>query len=255
MSLLISVRSEILKTKRTASFYLTIAAASFGPFVTMLDILIGEGLSPDDRNVIFNKLFVEKFQMTGLLAFPLFLILICTLLPQIEYKNNAWKQVLISPKSKADIFISKFINIQLLVLAFFVINFLLMYVCAVFLHLKEPSLHVLNQALNGYEIIMLRINSYMVLLGLCAIQFWLGLRFKNFIIPISIGIACYFAGNILVMQFKGSLILYFPYTLFLYSGLPEYQSKVIGANWYSLAYAAVFLAIGFFDFRRKRMTA
>jgi lantibiotic transport system permease protein len=255
MNLLISVRSEILKTKRTSSFYLTIIAAAFGPFATMLDILIGEGISQGDRNVIFNALFVDKFQMTGLLAFPMFLILICTLLPQIEYKNNAWKQVLISPKSKAEIFISKFINIQLLILVFLVVNFLLMFLCAVFLHLKEPSLHVLNQSLNGYDIIMLRINSYVSLLGLCAIHFWLGLRFKNFIIPIGIGIACYFAGNIAIMQYGQSLIIYSPYTIFIYSGLPEYAAHVNAVNWYSLGYAVLFLTIGFLDFRRKRMSA
>ena len=252
MNLFISVRSEILKIKRTASFYLTIMAAAFGPFVSLLDILMGEGISTDDRNVIFNKLFVDKFQMTGLLAYPIFLILICTFLPQIEYKNNTWKQVLISPKTKAEIFLSKFINIQFLILTFFVINFLFMYVCAVFLHLKDPSLQVLNQSLHGYEIIMLRINNYMVLSGLCAIQFWLGLRFKNFIIPIGIGIACYFAGTLLVMELKDSVIIYSPYTMLFYSGLPEYN-YVNMVNWYSLGYTIVFLGIGFLDFKRKRM--
>ena len=255
MNLLISVRSEILKTKRTASFYLTIIGAAFGPLITMLDILIGEGISPNDRSSIFNRLFVEKFQMSGLLAYPLFLILICTLLPQIEYKNNAWKQVLIAPKTKADIFLSKFINIQLLILAFFVINFLIMYVCAIFLHLKDPSLHVLNQPLNGYEIIKLRLNTYVALLGLCAIQFWLGLRFKNFIIPIGIGIACYFAGTILIMQLGPKHVLYLPYTIFFYCGMTEYNAYVHAANWYSLGYMLVFLGIGFFDFKRKRMAA
>jgi hypothetical protein len=255
MNLLISVRSEILKTKRTASFYLTILAAAFGPFVSMLDSLIGEGISPNDRNFIFNRLFVEKFQMTGLLAYPIFLILICTLLPQIEYKNNAWKQVLIAPKTKADIFLSKIINIQLLILLFFVINFLLTYVCAIILHLKEPSLHVLNQDLNVNEIIRLRINTYVALLGLCAIQFWLGLRFKNFIIPIGIGIACYFAGTILIMQLGPKHVLYLPYTIFFYCGMTEYKAYVHAANWYSLGYMLVFLGVGFFDFKRKRLAA
>ena len=255
MNLLISVRSEILKTRRTASFYLTIIAAFFGPFVSLLDILIGEGIPANDRSTIFNRLFVEKFQMTGLLAYPIFLILITTLLPQIEYKNNAWKQVLISPKTKAEIFLSKFVNIQLLVLAFFIINLLFTYACAILLHLKDPSLHVLSQPLNGYEIIMMRINSYVSLLGLCALQFWLGLQFKNFVIPTGIGIACYFAGTILVMQLKGNLFLYLPYTMFIYSGLPEYASQINVVNWYSIGYTVVFLAIGFLSFKKKRITA
>ena len=92
----------------------------------------------------------------------------------------------------------------------------------------------------------------MVLSGLCAIQFWLGLRFKNFIIPIGIGIACYFAGTLLVMELKDSVIIYSPYTMLFYSGLPEYN-YVNMVNWYSLGYTIVFLGIGFLDFKRKRM--
>jgi lantibiotic transport system permease protein len=253
MNLLISVRSEILKTRRTASFYLTIFAASFGPFISMLDILIGEGIPANDRKSFFNILFVDKFQMTGLLAYPIFLILICTLLPQIEYKNNTWKQVLIAPKTKAEIFLSKFLNIQLLILLFFIINLLLMYVCAVILHLKDPSLNILSQSLNFKEILILRINTYLVLLSLCAMQFWLGLRFKNFVVPIGIGVALYFAGTLLVMELKDTVILYTPYTMLFYTGLPEYKAYWNIVNWYSLAYAVLFLLVGYWDFRRKRM--
>ena len=61
MNLLISLRSELLKTRRTSSFYLTIAAAAFGPLMTLLDIMIDEGIPAVDRNIFFNKLFMEKF--------------------------------------------------------------------------------------------------------------------------------------------------------------------------------------------------
>jgi hypothetical protein len=253
MNLLPALRSEFLKTKRTASFYLAIVAAAFGPLMTLLDIMLDEGIPASARNHFFNKLFIDKFQMTGLLAFPLFLILICTLLPQIEYKNNTWKQVLTSPTTKADVFVAKFINIQLLVLVFFIINFVFTFVCALAVHFKDPSLHLLSQPLDGYAIALLRLNTYLVLLGLCALQYWLGLQFKNFIIPIGIGVALYFAGTLLVMQLQQSRILYLPYTMFLYNGLPEYAPFVSGMNWYSLGYTVVFLALGFLGFRKKRM--
>jgi hypothetical protein len=93
----------------------------------------------------------------------------------------------------------------------------------------------------------------MVLLSLCAIQYWLGLRCKNFIIPIAVGVALYFAGTVLVMQLKQSTILYLPYTMFLYNGLPEFTPYVSGLNWYSLAYTLLFLAIGLLSFRKKKM--
>ena len=117
MKLVIALRSEILKTKRTASFYLTIFAAALAPFTSIMELMT-DGLDGDNRNTIFNELFTTRFQMTVLVSLPLFLILICTLLPQLEYKNNTWKQVLASPQTKWNVFVAKFINIQLLIIVF-----------------------------------------------------------------------------------------------------------------------------------------
>jgi lantibiotic transport system permease protein len=254
MNLFISIRSEILKTKRTASFYLTLFAAAFSPLMSMLDLIV-DGVEGDHRADIFNELFTTKFQMTCLLVFPFFIILVSTLLQQIEYRNNTWKQVLSAPQTKVSIFLSKFINIQLLIILFLVINFLLMLAGAVILHFKEPSLNVLNQPLNGYEILMTRVNSYLSLLALCAIQFWMGLRFRNFIIPIAVGIGLWFIGTILVMQNQSAIAAWFPYSFHVYGRFPQYKPEVNTVGWTSLAYTVIFLVIGFLDFSKKRMNA
>jgi hypothetical protein len=106
MNLLIGIRTELLKTKRSASLYVALAAAAFGPLMSSLDIFLDEGISPDDEKIILSKMFIDKFQMTSFVMFPLFVILICTLLPQIEYRNQAWKQVLTTPQTKGSIFTS-----------------------------------------------------------------------------------------------------------------------------------------------------
>lgn len=218
MNLFISVKSELLKTKRTASFYITIIAAVFGPFISLLDVIFDDGIAADKEKIIFNEMMTEKFQVTGLAMFPMFVVLICTLLPQIEYKNNAWKQVLTSAQTKGNVFMAKFINIHLLILVFLVINLLAMFLTVVVLHFMEPSLNILNQPVNGYYIVMLRINSYVDLLAISTIQFWLGLRFKNFIVPIAIGISCWFIGTILVFQFQSGFAAYF-HTAFMFSAI------------------------------------
>jgi hypothetical protein len=253
MNFLISLRSELFKTKRTVALYLTLAAAAFGPFMSMLD-LVFDGVDDDHKKDILNEMFTTRFMMTGAVILPWFIILICTLLPQIEYKNNTWKQVLASPQPKANVFLAKFINVQLLIFLFLVTNQLLMFVDAVILHFTEPSLNVLNQPLDVSAMIATLINGYVSLLAICAIQFWLGLRFKNFIVPIAIGIALWFIGSILVMQTKSAFIDYFPYSYHMYGKFKEFkpeQSTFI--LWTSLVYAIVFLIIGLLDFRRRRM--
>ena len=198
MSLFISLRSEGLKARRTIAGYLTLAAA-FTPVIGMLDLFL-DGVEPRHRATIFNDMFTTRFGMTGALSLPIFIILVCTLLPQIEYKNNTWKQLLSSPQTKWNIFLAKFINIQFFILFFLAINQVLVLVSAVILHLNEPALNILNQPLNGSQIAITLANSYVSLLAISAIQFWLGLRFRNFIVSTGIGIALWFAGSLLVIQ-------------------------------------------------------
>jgi hypothetical protein len=251
MSLLISLRSENLKTKRTAAFYLTIIAAIFGPFMSLLDVVLSEGISAEDGKTIFNKMMIEKFQMTGLVMFPLFVVLICTLLPQIEYKNNGWKQVLTSPQTKGNVFIAKFINTHTLILLFLVTNQLAVFLNVVVLHFREPSLNVLNQPLNGYAILANVVNIYVALLAMSSIQFLLGLRFKNFIVPIAVGISCWIIGTILVMEYKSNFAVYFPYSFHVFGSFPEYKPQLNTIRWASVVYAVLFLVLGFIDFNRR----
>ena len=253
MSLIKSLRSEILKTKGTAPFYFTLAAAAFAPLMSMLDIIL-DGVETDNRSDILNVMLMNKFQMTGLVALPIFLILVCTLLPQVEFKNNTWKQVLTSPQTKLNVFTAKFIDVQLLIAVFFITNLVLMFLCACILHLMDPTLDVLSQPLNGYNVLMSRVHSYVSVLAICSIHFWLGLKFKNFIIPIAIGIACWFAGTIVVLQ-KLEFAAYFPYSFHAYGRFPKYNPTVNIVGGTSLIYAALFLIVGFLDFNRKRSTS
>lgn len=253
MSLAVSLRSELLKTKRTASFYLTVLAAVFGPLMSLLDIIL-DGVDDEHRNTLLNEMFTRRFQVTGLMVLPVFIILISTLLPQIEYRNNTWKQVLASPQKKSSVFFSKLVNIQILVLLFLGLTQLMMLITAVITHFAHPSLHLLQQQVDGKLVAMILVNSYVASLGMAAIQFWLGLKFRSFIAPIGIGVACWFVGTILVVQVKSSVVGYFPYSHAAYGNVPNFTNKFTSIGWISIVYAVVFLVIGFLDFRRKRMS-
>jgi hypothetical protein len=254
MNIFISFRSEILKTKCTASYYLTLVAAGFIPFIFLLNICIS-GMPQDLIKDPLNAIFREGFQITGFAIFPMFVILIGTLLPQIEYRNNTWKQVLASPQTKANVFMAKFLNIHLLILVFLLANHLFTFLVAVVAHLIAPALHVLDQPLDGYALLIRSVNAYITLLAVSSIQFWMGLRFKNFIVPVGIGLACWFAGSLIVLESHSPYAKYFPYSFHIFSNFPEYKSQLTKIEWTSLGYAILFLVIGFIDFRRRRMSA
>lgn len=251
MSLLISLRSELLKTRRTSSFYLTLIGAAAGPVMFLLNVLLDDdeldGMSKDPLNGLFKVLS----EMNGVALFPLFIILICTLLPQIEYRNNTWKQVFTSPQTKANVFLAKFINVNLLMLVFLIATHLFMLADLVVIHLIKPELELFKYPFNGSMVMANAANSYLITLAVCTLQFWIGLRSRNFIVPIGIGFALWLLGTIAAMRVDSGAVLYFPYSF--QGGLvsPKLQPHLSQIALTSLGYALLFLTIGFLDFRRR----
>lgn len=254
MSFFLSLRSELLKTIRTASFYLTLIGAAAGPVIFLLNILIDEGEVNSLEKDPLNALFKVLSEINGVAFFPWFIILICTLLPQIEYRNNTWKQVLASPQTKANVFLAKFMNVQLLMLIFLIATHVFMFVTIVGVNLIKPGLNLFRQPLNVSTVVINAANAYIVLLAVCSIQFWMGLRFRNFIVPIGIGLVLWLTGTILAVQYNSKLTSFFPYSFHAVPVSKILKPQLTQIAWTSLTYALFFLTIGFFDFKRRTVS-
>jgi lantibiotic transport system permease protein len=250
MNLFISLRSELLKTTRTASFYLTLIGAAVGPVIFLLNILLDEGEVDALEKDPLNALFKTLSEINGIAFFPWFIILICTLLPQIEYRNNTWKQVFASPQTKANVYVAKLMNVQLLMLVFLIATHVFMLLTIVGVNIIKPSLNLFRQPLNGSTVLVNAANAYILLLAVCAIQFWMGLRFRNFIVPIGIGLALWLTGTILAVQYNSKLTSYFPYSFHAVPVSKILKPQLTQVAWTSLGYALLFFIVGFFDFRR-----
>jgi hypothetical protein len=254
MKLLNALRAERLKTKRTASFYFTLVLAAFIPAVFLLNALSGgsdlAAVSRDPLNDIFG-LCAER---TGFAFYPLFVILVCTLLPQIEYRNNTWKQVFTSPQAKANIFFAKFLNINRLIVLFLVANLVFTALAIVVTHFNQPALNLLHQPFDATRLLLRTTNSYVMMLAMCALQFWLGLRFRNFVVPVAVGLLLWIAGIMIIFE-DSTLVDVFPYSFQVFPFDAKLQPKLTRVAWTSVGYATLFLFFGFLDFRRRRLTA
>lgn len=91
MNIAISFRSELLKTRRSSIWYACVLIAAVVPVVMLFDVY--------DNKEAISRLAAEPWQrvyrlggqMLNILLLPLFTVLVCTLLPQLEYRNNTWK--------------------------------------------------------------------------------------------------------------------------------------------------------------------
>lgn len=255
MKLLTALRAEMLKTRRTASVYFTLILAAIIPAILLLNVFTGgsdlAAIGKDPLNSLF-KLGAER---SGIVFFPVFVILICTLLPQVEYRNNTWKQVLAAPQTKGVLFVAKFLNINWLIVLFLAASLFFMALAVAVIHFLHPALNLFQQPFDGKSLLIRSFNTYATMLAMCALQFWLGLRFRNFIIPITTGFILWFTGMMMVFEFKSNIVEFFPYSFQTFPFSPQFQPKMAQVVWTSAGYAALFLLLGFLDFRKKRLTA
>jgi lantibiotic transport system permease protein len=251
MSLVLSLRSETLKLKRTLSIYLCVLGAAFGPFMSFMDNLTVDQYSPHGAPWSAHFLSARPV-LTGILM-PLYVILICALLLQIEYKEKTWKQVLTSPQRMIDIFLAKFISLQWMIVLFLICNNVFLTITAFVLEGMHPQLY--NGPVNFYAIWIGNVQSWVLLLAISSIQFWLSLRFRNFIAPLAIGVAAWFLGPMLVFQFKVAAAEYYPYAFTIVGVFKGYEAKTVDYQWYSMFTAVVFLSIAFLEFKIRKVRA
>lgn len=211
MSLLISTRAEIIKTKRSASFWISFIGAGVIPLIFFLAYIIKPDKSAPRMQVMPWEIhFMQGWQAFSAFLLPMFIILICSLIPQIEYKNNAWKQVFASPQSVGNIFFSKLLAIIIMILFLFLMFNIFMILAGVIPNLAHKEFAFLKSSIDWGNLLKLNFKTFVSLLGIIAIQYWLSLRFKNFIVPIGIGLA-FLVTSLIVLQFGWEHIDKVPY--------------------------------------------
>ncbi len=255
MSLIVSTKAEFLKSRRTASFWVAILGAGFIPLIFFLSYVF----KPEHTIKRMGEMPWEMHFMHGWQAFaafllPMFVILICTQIPQIEYRNNTWKQVLSSPQTIRNIFLSKLIAILRMVLLMLLMFNLFMLLAGAVANWIIPRLNFLEKRVDWTFLIRLNFKTLVALLAIISLQYWLGLRFRNFIVAIGIGLAMLIT-TMLIMSWEH--VYKFPYAfpfLTFSNTNPSAASARLLENHElnSIGYFFTFTLLGFWDMRRRK---
>ena len=189
--MIISIRSEAIKTRRSAAFWISLLGAAFLPFIFLLMYYFKPGhFIAALRLHPWSLHFMQGWQALSAFLLPMFIILTCSLITQIEYKNNTWKQVFASPQTTAEIFFSKFIIIQFMILLCFLLFNIFMILCGLTANTLNKGYTFFSQAVDWASLARMNFKTYISILGISAIQYWLSLRFKNFIAPSGLVLPC-----------------------------------------------------------------
>src|SRR5215213_4346627 len=128
-----SFQSEWLKTKRSLAFWMVMIGGFFTPLIIIIARLVNHAKLPAlySSESFWNMLWKNSWESMAIFFLPLGAILSTSLIAQIEYKNNTWKQLHTLPLSYTTIFFAKFAVILVLMLQFFVLFNIGIYLAAI----------------------------------------------------------------------------------------------------------------------------
>jgi hypothetical protein len=253
MSFLISVKAEMIKTKRSASFWVVVLGAGFIPLIFLLTYVLAPEKNYRRLLVLpWEQHFGIGWQALSSFLLPMFVILVCSLIPQIEFKNNAWKQVFSSPQSLGNIFFSKFFTIQLMILLLFLLFNLFMLGTGVLTSLINSKYIFLKSPINWGALFYLDAKTYLSVLGMSAIQYWLSLRFKNFIASIGIGLALLISSLIAIPFWDNVDKLPYAYPMLTMQHFAPGYYSFEKHEIYSVIYLIAFLLLAFLDMKYRK---
>ena len=247
-----NTRAEFLKCQNTAAIWITVAGAAFIPLVNMLKCLLRPDYFVPKLKVNPWTIFIEyNWQIAAGFLLTMYVILVTSLLVQIEYRNNAWKQVYSTPRTYSDIYFSKFLILNALVIICFVLFNLFMITCGYIISALDNQYGFLSSPIPWVVMITTSWKMYLSVLAMMAIQFAVATKFSNFVLPLGIGLGLFTLG-FMIRQWEG--ISYYPYLypflVYLNNpGLPEdtaSKAQIISVIWALLA-----LLLGHYSARRR----
>jgi Uncharacterized protein conserved in bacteria len=196
MDFINSFQSEWLKKKRSLASWLVIVGAFFTPSIILLARIKNSGKLSDlyVADDFWLKLWNQTWESMAAFLLPIGIILAVSLITQIEYKNNTWKQLHATPQRFLTIFFAKFLVILLMLAEVFVLFNLGMYLSAVIPSMLFKSLPYPTAPIPYLNFLKININFFLDCLPILALQYLISLQFKNFLVPVGTGFVIWFLG-------------------------------------------------------------
>lgn len=210
-----SISAEFLKLKYAPIIWLfcfslfSVCAIVFLANYMDVNSVVGMGNSPWPRNL-----------MAGLAIFSIFILIpFCVMFIStgmfVENHAQGWKFLYTTPQSRVSIFFSKLISVLLIIFILLLFMQMLILITLYGLDLIMPEFEFRHYSPDLPDFFINFLHSYIAVLAVIGIQFFMSLRFKGFLIPMSFGVVMFVVGFI-VSTINKPLVLCSPYS---YAGI------------------------------------
>lgn len=212
-----SFQSELLKIKRSLALWIVIIGAFFTPAIVTVARIIQYKALPSiySSDNFWAVLWQNSWESMAIFLLPLGVILTTSLITQIEFRNNTWKQLHTLPLNFTTIFFSKLAVIIVMMLTFF-----LLFNIGIYLSALVPYLIIAGvpypKAPIPYESFYRQDLYYFIdCLPIVALQYLISLKYRNFLVPIGTGFV-FLVGALASLSWKYGYIIPYTYCMFTY---------------------------------------
>lgn len=196
MTFINSFQSEWLKKKRSLAAWLVLTGACFTPSIILLVRIKNRAALPtlNLADNFWQKLWTTTWESMAVIMLPVGIILATGLITQLEYKNNAWKQLHTTPQSYTTIFFAKLSVILVMMVELFILFNVGMYLSAIIPSIIFSDVPYPTAPIPYRDFLYGNINYFIDCLPVLALQYLISLQFKNFLVPVGVGFIIWILG-------------------------------------------------------------
>jgi lantibiotic transport system permease protein len=243
-----SFQSEWMKTRRSLATWIIVIGAFFTPTIfTIARLVKSENLS---EKYASGQTWImgwnDAWQSMAFFLLPLGVILVTSLITQIEFKNNTWKQLHTLPLSYTTIFFSKLTVILVMLFMFFALFNIGTYFSIMIPQWLIKDVPYPSEGFPFMRILKSNVKFFIDCLPIVGLQYLISLRFKNFLVPVGIGFML-LIGCLIAIQWEYSYALPYSYTIQNHFRSSELGISFPGPNIHIMAiiYFIVFTVAGY----------
>lgn len=238
-----SFQSEWLKTKRSLALWIVIVGGFFTPSIVIIGRIVQYKKLPAiySSDAFWKSHWQSSWESMAIFLLPLGVILATSLITQLEYKNNAWKQLHTLPLSFTTIFFSKLTVIITLMMGFFVLFNIGIYLSAIIPYMVISGVPY-PKGVIPYEFFLSQNLFYFIdCLPIVALQYLISLKYRNFLVPVGTGFI-FWVGALASLSWKYGYVIPYTYCMLTYLKSGVMNKAVIPAvNIHLLALAYFFV--------------
>lgn len=165
----------------------------------------------------------------GGVIIPIFVVLASIVMGKVENENNSWKQVMIMPVKKSNIYLAKLSTILIITLIMF-ISFLV--------EIQFAAMAIGAKGIIPIEYVRVALLGFIAILPVIAVEFILAKNFKSISVPLAIGMFLTGSGFLLT---QSDYWKYAPWTYCNYTLFADLSNFTFESYWYIGVAIFVFL--------------